>query len=421
MSTKKLTQEQFINKCKEIHDNKFSYENTVYINSITKISVTCNSCKNSWSVAPGNHIGPRKSGCPYCKKIKHQLKMRDTILTTDEFVLRSIEVHGNKFDYSKTKYVGSDTKVSISCPLHGVFDQWPQDHMNGIQCPGCSNRRRWSTTDFINEVNRISPALDLTDAHYINALTKISVRCEHGIFNALPAHLLNGGSCIKCGIDTMLSTKINKGIIRDPKYINEYELYRKQVWRITNKEFHTHYHKINPDNIRRGLLNHLDHKYSIQQGWQNNISADIIGSWVNLRLLPHKENRSKTNRCLYTKEELIDYYNLSLTATVVNIDNRVISTEELAKVPHKKRTEDQNKAQSVRQLGRKTNKHTHEANLAKSLRQKGIKHPEKMKPVICENITFQSTKHAAEYFSIDVTTVYNRINSDKFPTWIRIN
>ena len=40
-------------------------------------------------------------------------------LTADEFIKKAKEVNGEKYDYSKVKYVGDKTKVIIVCPEHG--------------------------------------------------------------------------------------------------------------------------------------------------------------------------------------------------------------------------------------------------------------------------------------------------------------
>ena len=58
-------------------------------------------------------------------------------LTTEEFIKRAKEKHGDKYDYSKVKYLNSYTKVCIICPIHGEFWQTPNDHINGKGCKWC--------------------------------------------------------------------------------------------------------------------------------------------------------------------------------------------------------------------------------------------------------------------------------------------
>ena len=60
-------------------------------------------------------------------------------LTTEEFIVRAKEVHGDKYDYSKVEYVNSTTKVCIICPKHGEFWQKPGNHMKGHGCARCAS------------------------------------------------------------------------------------------------------------------------------------------------------------------------------------------------------------------------------------------------------------------------------------------
>lgn len=58
-------------------------------------------------------------------------------LTTEEFVIRAKEVHGNNYDYSKTVYTGKENLIEIICYKHGSFWQKPHNHISGCGCPKC--------------------------------------------------------------------------------------------------------------------------------------------------------------------------------------------------------------------------------------------------------------------------------------------
>ena len=64
-----------------------------------------------------------------------------TKLTTEEFIARSKEVHGNKYDYSRVEYENSTSKVCIVCHKHGEFWQVPSSHLSGRGCPRCGRNR----------------------------------------------------------------------------------------------------------------------------------------------------------------------------------------------------------------------------------------------------------------------------------------
>lgn len=58
-------------------------------------------------------------------------------LTQEEWINKSIKVHGYRYNYSRVNYVNARTKVCIICAEHGDFLQNPADHLNGRGCPKC--------------------------------------------------------------------------------------------------------------------------------------------------------------------------------------------------------------------------------------------------------------------------------------------
>ena len=65
--------------------------------------------------------------------------------TINEFIEKSIIIHGNKFDYSKVNYVDSKTKIIIICNEHGDFEVRPNNHLSSYQgCPKCQTKKQYS-------------------------------------------------------------------------------------------------------------------------------------------------------------------------------------------------------------------------------------------------------------------------------------
>lgn len=54
-----------------------------------------------------------------------------------KFIERAKEIHGNKYDYSLVEYKTNKKYVKIICPEHGVFNQRPDNHIQGFTCPKC--------------------------------------------------------------------------------------------------------------------------------------------------------------------------------------------------------------------------------------------------------------------------------------------
>lgn len=137
--------EWFIKKAKEVHGDKYDYSKVVYKTINTKVCIICPEHGEFWQT-PVNHIWS-KNGCDKCGGTNK--------LTLEEFIKKSKKVHGNKYDYSKTKYVNNKTKVCIICPIHGEFLQRPNDHLSGYGCPKCKSSRLEKNIRILLENNGI--------------------------------------------------------------------------------------------------------------------------------------------------------------------------------------------------------------------------------------------------------------------------
>ena len=89
------------------------------------------------------NIGAKEYGRVKIQQLK--LKNGPLACTIEEFKMKAIKKHGDKYDYSKTIYKNKDTKVIITCKVdgHGDFEQKPTIHTNqGSGCPKCSIRSK---------------------------------------------------------------------------------------------------------------------------------------------------------------------------------------------------------------------------------------------------------------------------------------
>ena len=78
----------------------------------------------------------KEFGCPLCAPDKIS---KTKTLTKEDFIERAKRVHGEKYNYELVDYVNSQTKVKIICPIHGLFEQIPNNHLKGCGCPKCAN------------------------------------------------------------------------------------------------------------------------------------------------------------------------------------------------------------------------------------------------------------------------------------------
>lgn len=75
-------------------------------------------------------------------------------LNISTFIERARAVHGDKYDYSNVHYVNIKKKVTITCKMHGSFNQVAETHLDGSGCPKCgllsrSNKKRSDTDEFV--------------------------------------------------------------------------------------------------------------------------------------------------------------------------------------------------------------------------------------------------------------------------------
>jgi len=96
-----------------------------------------------------------------------------------------------------------------------------------------------------------------------------------------------------------------------PDKFDKLQEYRMLVYRYTASSISKFGYLIKDLN-KRNLKFELDHRYSVYEGFKNNINPKIIGSYKNLQILTKKENLKKGAKCSITKEELIDGYGGSM-------------------------------------------------------------------------------------------------------------
>jgi very-short-patch-repair endonuclease len=75
-----------------------------------------------------------------CRTCGHERVGKLKSSNVDEFIDKATKAHGDLYDYSNVEYVKSNENVIIICNTHGQFNQQPNNHLNGANCPMCSNK-----------------------------------------------------------------------------------------------------------------------------------------------------------------------------------------------------------------------------------------------------------------------------------------
>lgn len=128
---KKLSQVEFIKKAAKKHNNFYDYSLVNYINASTKIQIICPK-HGAFEQQPSNHLFGQ--GCIKCMG-DNVRKARKS--TTEDFIKKSKQTHGEKYDYSLVNYTVGKDKVIIICPTHGEFLQTPFAHSSPSMRQGC--------------------------------------------------------------------------------------------------------------------------------------------------------------------------------------------------------------------------------------------------------------------------------------------
>lgn len=199
--TKKKTIDEIKNNFIKVHGNKYDYSRVEYVNNRTNVKIVCPQ-HGEFEQTPSNHV--RGANCYYCSIIICANNRRSN---TSEFVNRAIEIHGNRYNYSKVEYFNALSKVIIICPIdgHGEFEQQPNDHLFGHGCKKCGiedskNKQRKTNNKFIEDANKIhNNKYDYSLIEYVNSHSRLLIKCPiHDIFEQNATCHLVGQGCKEC-------------------------------------------------------------------------------------------------------------------------------------------------------------------------------------------------------------------------------
>lgn len=186
---KPLTTSEFVLKARAKHGNRYDYSLVIYKNNVTPITIRC-STHGTFCQKPIHHLAG--FGCSKCS--------RKYPPTVDEFISNANRIHGNKYDYSRVKYINSDTPIEIVCHKHGPFFQRTNGHLSGKGCPLCYGTHLLSNAEFIEKARHIhGDEYDYSHVNYTSSHDNVTIVCKkHGSFQQRSCSHLNGRGCPKC-------------------------------------------------------------------------------------------------------------------------------------------------------------------------------------------------------------------------------
>ena len=129
-------------------------------------------------------------------------------LTQEAFIAKVTAVHGGRYDYAKTVYAGSDNQITVTCPVHGDFEQRAYNHQAGRGCPACGvlqhgQSQALSLPDVVVRAREVHGDTYEYPGPYLGFGRKMPITCRtHGEFQQTPAnHIAGKTGCPACHIE----------------------------------------------------------------------------------------------------------------------------------------------------------------------------------------------------------------------------
>lgn len=185
----------FIEKATLLHNNFYDYSLVDYKNNSTKVKIIC-PIHGIFEQIPKSHIRDIGRGCSKCgiEKCKR-------FLTQEEFISKANKVHNFFYNYDKVIYCNHDSKIIVTCKIHGDFEINPSAHINAENgCSKCANKYRRTNDEFINECKQIhNNFYDYSLTVFKSLKKKVKIICPvHGSFEQYAEHHLAEHGCARC-------------------------------------------------------------------------------------------------------------------------------------------------------------------------------------------------------------------------------
>ena len=160
-------------------------------------------------------------------------------VTTEDFIRRAKQKHGNRYDYSLVNYTKAKEYVTIICSTHREFPQTPDSHLHGAGCPGCARdilgfSKRLTLDEFKERSKKIHG--DIYDysniTEYNGQINSVTIKCKvHDTFftQTFKEHLRGKTGCEKCINDKKKQTSIERYGVDNPLKSKEIQDKAKQT------------------------------------------------------------------------------------------------------------------------------------------------------------------------------------------------
>ena len=139
------------------------------------------------------------------KQGNRSLELCRRVVTTESFIAEAKTIYGDRYDYSKVVYINRDHRVVVTCPVHGEFQVYAREHLDGKGCPKCEKGERF----LIKLKEKFGNKFGLDKFVYESSTSPVTLICPtHGVFSRLPHQILNAPlGCPECGNDLLIQRR----------------------------------------------------------------------------------------------------------------------------------------------------------------------------------------------------------------------
>jgi very-short-patch-repair endonuclease len=173
--TSKTNINEFIERSKIIHNNRYDYSLVEYKNNYTKVKIILDG--KIYEQSPKKHLSGRRP------------EKRNKYKTNDEFIKKCTDIYGDRYDYSLVEYKSLYDKIKIIFK-NNIYEIIANDHLNGV-IP--ENRQVMNTKDFIVKSKFIhGDRYDYSKVNYFDRNSKVIILYNGSEYLQSPDQHLRG-------------------------------------------------------------------------------------------------------------------------------------------------------------------------------------------------------------------------------------
>lgn len=199
------TTEWFVEKAREQFGDEHDYSLVEYVDTHTPVKIVCK--KHGLFEAIPAYYFTRKTGCSQCAE---EIRAKEYAISFEEFVERSRAKHGDKYTYHREDYKYIKEKTRVTCPEHGDWWIVGIHHTRGVGCAKCAGVALKDTETFIEQAREVHGSkYDYSKTQYTLNKNKVEIICpEHGSFWQAASSHLSGSGCSACGFTGFDQTSV---------------------------------------------------------------------------------------------------------------------------------------------------------------------------------------------------------------------